>query len=155
MDTTLERLFRHLAWADAQVLDLLARTPGAPPEALRLLGHLVQTESIWLGRVQGTAAGAARPWPDPPLALDRCRAMSLESLEEFRKVLAASGPDALAAPVAYRTSRGEPFATPLLDILLHVALHGAYHRGQVALLLRRGGIPPAPTDYILLARLED
>ena len=31
-------------------------------------------------------------------------------------------------------------------------LHGAYHRGQIALLLREGGAEPAPTDYIAFVR---
>jgi uncharacterized damage-inducible protein DinB len=38
------------------------------------------------------------------------------------------------------------------DILLHVALHGSYHRGQVALLVREAANKPAPTDYIGFVR---
>jgi uncharacterized damage-inducible protein DinB len=38
------------------------------------------------------------------------------------------------------------------DMLLHVALHGAYHRGQIALLVRAGGSTPSPTDYIAFIR---
>jgi uncharacterized damage-inducible protein DinB len=33
-----------------------------------------------------------------------------------------------------------------------VALHGSYHRGQIALLVRAGGSTPAPTDYIAFIR---
>jgi uncharacterized damage-inducible protein DinB len=38
------------------------------------------------------------------------------------------------------------------DILLQIFLHGTYHRGQVALLLRQGEATPAPTDYIAYVR---
>jgi uncharacterized damage-inducible protein DinB len=37
-------------------------------------------------------------------------------------------------------------------MLVHVALHGQYHRGQVALLLRASGFEPATTDYIAWTR---
>jgi uncharacterized damage-inducible protein DinB len=33
-----------------------------------------------------------------------------------------------------------------------VALHGSYHRGQIALLMRQGGGAPAATDYIAFVR---
>ena len=49
-------------------------------------------------------------------------------------------------------SAGQAFRSTLEDILLHVALHGAYHRGQLAMLVRDGHGEPAPTDYIAFVR---
>ena len=63
--------------------------------------------------------------------------------------------DALLAPVAYHNSRGEPFETPLAEISAHVVSHGAYHRGQIAALLRAAGLAPPPTDRIAYARLPE
>lgn len=34
------------------------------------------------------------------------------------------------------------------DILEYVALHGAYHRGQITLIMRRGRGLPVPTAFI-------
>ena len=31
-------------------------------------------------------------------------------------------------------------------------MHGSYHRGQVAMLLRQSGAEPLPTDYIVFVR---
>ena len=61
-------------------------------------------------------------------------------------------PDALAREVEYQTSTGQVFRSTAADILTHVALHGSYHRGQIALLTRQGGGAPVPTDYVLYAR---
>jgi uncharacterized damage-inducible protein DinB len=61
-------------------------------------------------------------------------------------------PDAAARRVTYRNSAGREFASPVEDILLHVALHGAYHRGQIAAALRGAGAVPEPTDFIAFAR---
>ena len=56
------------------------------------------------------------------------------------------------ASVRYRNSRGEEFHTPVGDLLTHVLMHGAYHRGQIAASVRRAGGEPAATDYIAFTR---
>jgi uncharacterized damage-inducible protein DinB len=38
------------------------------------------------------------------------------------------------------------------DVLTHVVLHSAYHRGQIASLMRAGGAVPAYTDFIHAVR---
>jgi len=38
------------------------------------------------------------------------------------------------------------------DILLHVAMHGQYHRGQINQLLRGAGLEPISVDYIVFVR---
>jgi uncharacterized damage-inducible protein DinB len=38
------------------------------------------------------------------------------------------------------------------DVLTHVVLHSAYHRGQIASQMRAGGEQPAYTDFIHAAR---
>jgi len=53
----------------------------------------------------------------------------------------------LAREIQYRNSAGQEFRSTLEDILLHVALHGSYHRGQVSLIVRGGGGEPVATDY--------
>lgn len=54
--------------------------------------------------------------------------------------------------MSYRSSQGTPFQTSVGDILMHLASHGAYHRGQIALLLRQAGAEPLNTDFITFVR---
>ena len=54
--------------------------------------------------------------------------------------------------VTFLALAGASFVTRLDDILLHTMLHGAYHRGQVSLMVRRSGGTPSPTDYIAFIR---
>ena len=68
------------------------------------------------------------------------------------EVLPDANTDALQRSIPYVNSAGRAFTSTLEDILLHVALHGAYHRGQVSIFVRDGGGIPAPTDYIGFAR---
>jgi uncharacterized damage-inducible protein DinB len=151
MHPHLDRLFDHMEWADRLVLDGIQRS-GEPSEPiLRILGHLFGAERIWLMRVRGEDPGQLQVWPTHTLA--QCRALAEGSLAGFREVLGRATPESLAAPVAYRTSKGQPLESSLENILLHVALHGAHHRGQIALLTRREGQEPVGTDYITFTRI--
>jgi len=89
-------------------------------------------------------------WPD--LTLEECEA-------EWRRVetllsieVADLTVERLAAAVDYVNSKGERYTSRVEDILMHVVLHSAYHRGQIALELRAAGFEPAYTDYIHAVR---
>jgi uncharacterized damage-inducible protein DinB len=58
----------------------------------------------------------------------------------------------LAEGVGYRNSRGEFWVSTVDDILTHVVVHSAYHRGQIASAVREAGGEPAYTDFIHAAR---
>jgi len=50
------------------------------------------------------------------------------------------------------TQKGRSGAAAPTTILTHVVLHGAYHRGQIATIVRGSGETPAYTDYIHCVR---
>jgi uncharacterized damage-inducible protein DinB len=153
MNSHLDRLYDHLAWADNLVLDALEKA-GEPSEAvLRLLGHLFSAERIWLMRVQGKDTSKVAVWST--LSLAQCRTVAEESTAGFREIIQKATVDRLAGLISYRTSKGQSLESSLEDILLHVALHGAYHRGQIAGLVRREGLEPVSTDFITFARSSD
>lgn len=144
-------LVDHVAWADAQVLAAIASIEAARPEraqVTRLYAHVAGAEHIWLSRLEGR-----RPvhpvWPE--LSLDAAAALAKENLAGLRAV-ADAPPEALERVVEYQTTTGQLFRHTAADILSHVALHGSYHRGQIALLTRQGGGAPVATDYIVYAR---
>jgi len=86
------------------------------------------------------------------LTLDQCDELAAENQAGFAQLLEALDEAALDQEIPYTNSAGLSFHSRRSDILLHVALHGCYHRGQVALLLRRAGNEPQPTDYIAFVR---
>ncbi len=150
MDPWLDRLYRHLAWADGRVLDALEAQENPPEGALKLMAHVAVAEHLWLARIEGWDTGNLGPWT--PLSPEACRSLSARTLAGFAELVAGATPERLAARVAYRNTRGEAFETPLGDLLLHVALHGAHHRGQIAALLRGGGLPVPVTDFVIFSR---
>jgi uncharacterized damage-inducible protein DinB len=144
-------LLDHVLWADARAhASILGLDPASPERAhaTRLYAHLAAAEHVWLARLEGRAPAHA-VWPD--LSLEAATTLATESLAGLRAV-AAGDADGLAREVEYRNSASQAFRNTVADLLLQVALHGSYHRGQIALLTRQGGGTPAATDYIAFVR---
>jgi uncharacterized damage-inducible protein DinB len=146
----IRRLFAHMRWADERALQSLREAPGRHAQrATDLYAHILGAEQVWLARLR-QAAPTVAVWPQ--LTLDACAALAAETHHAWDAYLAGVGEAGLRAEVAYVNSAGQAFRSSVEDILLHVALHGTYHRGQVALTVRDGGGTPVPTDFIALAR---
>jgi uncharacterized damage-inducible protein DinB len=132
----LGRLFEHMAWADERALKAVRKAEGASELAHSELAHVVGTEHVWLAK----------------LSVDECETLARETLAGFRAFVEREDDTTLERTVHYRNSAGAEFDTKVSDILLHVALHGSYHRGKVAAALRASGAEPAPTDYVAFVR---
>jgi len=149
MIDALSRLYRHMYWADARVLAALRGPGAATPRALEIYAHVLGGEHIWHARIVGAAPTHA-VWP--ALTLGECAALAADNQAAYEALLSSRDDASLEWNVHYRNSAGDAFDSKLSDILLHVALHGMHHRGQVTLLIRDAGCEPAATDYIALAR---
>jgi uncharacterized damage-inducible protein DinB len=144
----LDRLFAYDRWANREALESI-RAGKAPALARRLMAHVVAAESLWLARLEHAEA-TLTVWPD--LSLARCAEL-LDDLERrWAGYLADLTPERRAASVAYVNSKGEPFESTVDEILTHVVIHSAYHRGQIAAAVRAAGRQPAYTDFIHAVR---
>jgi uncharacterized damage-inducible protein DinB len=140
------RLFAYDDWANRTEVELLREEPNAA--ALRLLAHIVGAEWLWYSRLRGEPPRDA-VWPE--LSLDDCE-RSVDLICGFWKEYVSDAP--LEKTISYVNSKGEPWTSRVEDVLTHVILHGAYHRGQIATVVRSSGQEPAYTDYIHCARNE-
>lgn len=143
------KLYEHLAWADARVLESLRAAHNVLKRDLDLYAHILGSEHVWLSRISGTAPKFA-VWPS--LTLDECERLAAENAAAYQKLASDLTPETRERPITYRNSAGDEFTSTLEDILTHVSLHGAYHRGQIAASIRAAGNTPSPTDYIAFAR---
>ncbi len=145
----LTQLIAHLAWADDRVLAALRSATEPDRSCLEVFAHVLAAEHVWLARLQGKSP--RHPvWP--ALSLEECAGLVQANQRELTAYVAALGPADLPHDITYENSAGQAFTSILEDILLHVCLHGSYHRGQIAWALRRGGGVPMPTDYIAFTR---
>jgi uncharacterized damage-inducible protein DinB len=143
----LARLLRYDVWANEATLRSL-RQSEPPARSLRWMGHIIGAECLWLARMRGQAS-ELEVWPT--LSIAECEAhlprVSRQLTDfDFNRL----GP--LDRSVHYVNSKGEPWSSTVEEILTHVVIHSAYHRGQIASDLRSAGQEPAYTDYIHAVR---
>lgn len=144
----IRHLWKHVVWADHEILEAV-RSEDASSEAFREFSHVIGCEEVWLSRLEARPPRAP-VWPSVTRAeLERLVDQTHDGYGRYLEELSEMD---LERSVRYTNSAGTSFATPVGDILLHVVLHGQYHRGKVNLLLRQSGRDPAPTDYIAFVR---
>jgi uncharacterized damage-inducible protein DinB len=144
---TLRRQFAYDAWANREALISIKKDADENARSLQLMSHILAAERLWLDRLMGVHQSVA-VWPGGDLA--RCEA----EIEELTRAWAAflDKTSDLSQTISYKNSKGEPWTSTILDVLTHVVIHSAHHRGQIASHMRAKGQTPAYTDFIHGAR---
>ena len=145
----IRRMWAHAAWADATVLEALMRGSSVAAEAWREYAHILAAEAVWLARLEQHPAPVP-VWPT--LTSNEVTALRGSVVAGYDAYLARLDGGSLGGSITYRTSTGQEFTSVVHDVLVHVALHGQYHRGKINLLLRQGHCEPRPVDYIGFVR---
>lgn len=152
--------FDFTAWASRRQVEAAA---GLPEEQLTrdfkhadksVLGTLVHTfaaDRVWLARVKGEVPGRF---------LDPARDMQVSVLQNewpavhagWAEFLKSQPNEAFLEKISYKDLKGNPWETPLWQIVLHVVNHASHHRGQVSAMLRAMGHTPPGVDLIFYYR---
>lgn len=146
------RLYDYVAWAHRRVLDVLRRQAEDNERARKWLSHVLAAEQVWVVRLRGEDSAAVPIWPD--LTLDGCAALAAQNRSAYQQFLAGLTEADFDRAIGYKNTKGVSFNTSIRDILTHVALHGTYHRGHIATLMRAAGQEPINTDFITFTRDE-
>ena len=141
----LRRQFAYDEWANGEVLAALRASGNASQRSLQLMAHLLSAERIWLERLKQQPQSSP-VWPK--LGLEECEAQAAEMAGLWREYLDLITAGDVNQSVSYKNSKGEEWTSTIVDILSHVVLHSAYHRGQIASHMREIGQTPASTDFI-------
>ena len=144
----IKRLFAYDTWANARALDALKGA--GSPKPFAPLAHLLVAEKIWLMRLHGEDTSTVDKSPE--LSREECESLFEELRASYESYVNSLDESELVSLLTYRNFKGTEFRTPVGEILTHVLMHGAYHRGQVAKALRAEGAAPADTDYITFVR---
>jgi uncharacterized damage-inducible protein DinB len=148
MSAELARMLEYDTWANSATLESL-RQATPPARSLRWMSHIIGAEHLWLARIlQRTSPLPV--WPD--LTIDECTDRLKELSATWQEYMSQPDPAALARQVPYTNSKGEEWTSTVRDILTHITIHSAYHRGQIASDLREAGQTPAYTDFIHAVR---
>ncbi len=149
-NTFLRKLFDYDYWASGEALASVGALGDAPERPLKIFGHIIGAQRLWLARFEDPNPPSVQPWP--ALTLEACRAAMEEMHKRWIALLDGMTPEKLSSDLAYQNTQGVAFKTPIGDILMHLMMHSAYHRGQVAAAVREAGGKPAATDYVVYVR---
>lgn len=147
--STLESLFAYKSWADNELFERLATLPAERAEALegciRTLNHIHVVDRIFRAHL----GGEARPFDatntrDLP-ALAQLREDVAATDAWYRDYVATLAEASLPEVLAFTFTDGDAGRMSREEMLLHVVMHGGYHRGNVGQMLKAVAVNP-PRD---------
>jgi uncharacterized damage-inducible protein DinB len=141
----LRRQFAYDEWANREVLNAIRAAGDANQRSLQLVSHILAAELVWLERLKGQPQSVP-VWPQPDLA--QCEAQAAKLGGQWLEFLDLITAGDVSQSISYRNSKGEEWTNTIVDVLTHVVMHSAYHRGQIATHMRATGQTPAFTDFI-------
>jgi uncharacterized damage-inducible protein DinB len=147
---TIKKMFDHLHWANQRILQTLRQNGEGNQGAVRLFAHILNAENVWLSRIQGKDSSQLPLWQDADI--DACARLVQQNEKNYTAFLAELTESGLDRFITYTNSKGKEFQSALRDILIHLALHGQYHRGQINSLLRADGCEAVNVDFITFVR---
>lgn len=142
------KFFSYTDWANKKVMDCLNQQQIHDEKILTLAGHILAAQSVWLSRMTRSSVAPYKLWYK--YSLTELNNMTDEIGDGYKRYL--TGLSGINEIITYKNMAGVDYQNAIDDILIHVANHGTYHRGQIALLLREKGYEPASTDYIIYDR---
>lgn len=151
------RMFAYDDWANRECLVAIRSAVSVSAtgfsDSTGRMAHILSAQKLWFERILKERQSMP-VWPS--LTIEDCMALADEMSAAWRNYLARLGnqfaPGSLDDKVEYRNSKGELWSSRVDDVLTHVLFHSAYHRGQIALLMRASHAEPAYTDYIHAVR---
>lgn len=145
----LRKEFAYNAWANQAVLAAIRAAAGENTRSLQLMSHILAAERVWLERLRQVPQSVP-VWPKPDLA--RCEAEAGDLQQKWHGYLDLVTAGDVSQTIWYKNTKGESWTSAIVDILTHVVMHSAYHRGQIATHMRENGQTPAYTDFIHAVR---
>lgn len=143
------RMFAYDHWANRECLAGMRAGGSVSSDTVKRIAHILSAEKLWLERIQRERQSMP-VWPSS--TIEDCRVLADEMASAWRNYLSKLAPGGLEEKIEYRNSKGEAWSSRVEDVLTHVLMHSAYHRGQIALEMRAAGMEPAYTDFIHAVR---
>jgi uncharacterized damage-inducible protein DinB len=150
------QMVRYKQWADRGLLDVSARNfeKLSTEDAvilLRILDHIHVVDQVFQHHLQGRRHGFHAPRSDK-LPDWRTLADGMKDVDRWYAAYVDSLSDRdFEEALDFVFTNGSPARMRRGEIVLHVCLHGTYHRGNAGLLLQKNGIVPNDdrmTDFL-------
>ena len=156
MKEQLASLFEYGAWVNQRLLGAAAAltaeqfTQKVLPSfgsVHRTLVHILGAEVLWFARWQGRSPKTMLSPGDLP-NVQAMRERWSELIDERSGYFAALEEAELGSSVRWTNMRGQSYALPRWQVILHCANHSIHHRSELAIMLTVLGHEPDSTDLL-------
>ncbi|HKH66996.1 MAG TPA: DinB family protein [Reyranella sp.] len=149
-------LIHQKRWATnglhAVIAESIDRVPADEQVLIRrVLDHIQVVDEIFRHNLEARPHGYAAPRSPELASLDALAKNARATADWYVDYADALKTEEVDEPIAFSFANGKPARMTRGEMLLHVAMHAAGHRGQAALLLQKNGIVPWPdrlTDFL-------
>ena len=145
-------LMRYKRWADQQLFAALLGRPDidADPTAAivrEIVGHFHAVDCIFQAHLRGLPHAFTTTSLESAATLLQLRDMVSTVDDWYVDFATRVSGEALAEPLTLRFTDGKQRVLSRADVLLHVSHHGAYHRGNIGVLMRAMGFELLPDRF--------
>lgn len=155
----MNKLIEHISydkWANLRLLgvasgldhqDFIRAMPGSFPSIHLLFVHLLWAECLWYERWQGRTFVARVEASRYPTAQSLLKSLN-DIHDRQHEYLARLPVSAADRRVSYVNFSGQRWEYALRDMVQHLVVHSAYHRGQLVTMFRQLSVLPPTTDFL-------
>jgi uncharacterized damage-inducible protein DinB/putative sterol carrier protein len=158
MDSALERIFCYKAYANNEILAAMRQFEDASPAkeiAVRILNHTYAVDRIFAANLTGTAHGYTSPNPMKAPSIEQLSAAIKTSDQWYINYVSLLDETQLAERIDFTFTDGLPGRMSREEMLMHLTVHGEYHRGQISLMMmENSATPPADGFTTFLHKTE-
>jgi uncharacterized damage-inducible protein DinB len=150
---TLDRLLQHMAWANANLFERLAKlpdtalkhtAPGSEWSVGAIAHHLVTAAENYAQRLHGEPRAPEREIPTSSAGVSELRVALATADEKLRNAAALPGEEVLS----WISFNSEPMSFPRWVLVNQAVHHATEHRAQIAGALAAHGISAIDLDAI-------
>jgi len=146
--STLERVFRYKAKANNEILAAMRQFDDAAPAkeiAIRVLSHTFVVDRIFAANLTGAEHGYTSPNTSQAPSLEELSVAIQSNDQWYIDYVSFLGEAHLAERIDFTFTDGLLGRMSREEMLMHVTVHGEYHRGQISLIMMENSITP-PRD---------
>jgi len=150
MHETLQRLYHYKAWANDELLTVLAKLgddSNAVGLAIKALSHSYVVDRIFAAHLRREAHTYSSANPSELPTLDALSADIRESDCEYIDYVSTLGDEQLAERIDFTFTDGAAGCMSREEMLMHVIAHGVGHRGQVSAVMLLNALPAAKDGF--------
>ena len=139
------RLLHSAAGMDHQTFN--RALPSSFPSVQQTFVHLLWAESLWLARWQGWSYVASLDSEEYPTT-ESLRLPFEDVHTKQLQFLSGLLPSAATHVVSYVNFSGKKWEYALRDLVQHLIVHSAHHRGQITTMFRHLNLVPPTTGHL-------